>query len=147
MKYSNEPKVLSLNQSRNSFFFFDVWYELCIDKFSSESRVSGTLLHQIHHFHQLWLIANQGLIKAVETLRPQPAGSFGSFLISLWGNEPPSLLIYSLSKLVPNDFMVLISSFKSSSHFCTISIFIFYGNFDRNGHKTTQKDRKKLTPK
>ena len=30
-------------------------------------------------------------------------------------NEPTSHLIYSLSELVPNDCLVLISSFKSSS--------------------------------
>ena len=39
----------------------------------------------------------------------------GSLYESQYENEPTSLLIYSLSKLVPNDFMVLISSFKSSS--------------------------------
>ena len=34
---------------------------------------------------------------------------------SLCKNDPSSDLIYELSKLIPNDFMVLVASFKSSS--------------------------------
>lgn len=35
--------------------------------------------------------------------------------VSLWENAPPSRLIYYLSKQFPNEFMVSLTSFKSSS--------------------------------
>lgn len=41
--------------------------------------------------------------------------STGHLYVSLWENEPASHLINYLSKPFPNEFMVLIASFKSSS--------------------------------
>ena len=44
-----------------------------------------------------------------------PAGGEVRLYWGLWENDSTSHLIYCLSKLVPNDLMVFISSFKSSS--------------------------------
>ena len=57
------------------------------------------------------------------------------FYVSIWKNDPTSHLIYYLSKHVPNELMVSISSFKSSSTQHGVSLV----NYDRIYSKTDDR--------